>query len=29
VALLAISTWGYQAAMAAFGWINEFLDRER
>jgi alkylhydroperoxidase/carboxymuconolactone decarboxylase family protein YurZ len=28
VALLAISTGGYPAAMAAFGWINEVLDRE-
>src|SRR5918995_3920274 len=27
-ALLAISTGGYPAAMAAFGWINEVLDRE-
>jgi alkylhydroperoxidase/carboxymuconolactone decarboxylase family protein YurZ len=26
VALLAISTGGYPAAMAAFGWINEVLD---
>ncbi|MGH2528266.1 MAG: carboxymuconolactone decarboxylase family protein [Actinomycetota bacterium] len=29
VALLAISTAGYPAAMAAYGWINEVLDRER
>ena len=28
VALLAISTTGYPAAMAAYGWINEVLDRE-
>lgn len=28
VALLAISTAGYPAAMAAYGWINEVLDRE-
>jgi 4-carboxymuconolactone decarboxylase len=28
VALLAISTGGYPAAMAAYGWINEVLDRE-
>jgi Carboxymuconolactone decarboxylase family len=28
VALLAISTGGYPAAMAAFSWINEVLDRE-
>jgi alkylhydroperoxidase/carboxymuconolactone decarboxylase family protein YurZ len=28
VALLAISTGGYPAAMAAFGWNNEVLDRE-
>jgi 4-carboxymuconolactone decarboxylase len=28
VALLAISTGGYPAAMAAFGWINEVLDPE-
>jgi alkylhydroperoxidase/carboxymuconolactone decarboxylase family protein YurZ len=28
VALLAISTGGYPAAMAAFGWINEVLDQE-
>ena len=27
-ALLAISTGGYPAAMAAYGWINEVLDRE-
>src|SRR6266545_2909033 len=27
VALLAISTGGYPAAMAAYGWINEVLDR--
>jgi alkylhydroperoxidase/carboxymuconolactone decarboxylase family protein YurZ len=28
VALLAISTGGYPAAMAAYGWINEVMDRE-
>ena len=28
VALLAISTGGYPAAMAAFGWINEVLDQQ-
>lgn len=28
VALLAISTAGYPAAMAAYGWINEVLDLE-
>ena len=28
VALLAISTGGYPTAMAAYGWINEVLDRE-
>jgi alkylhydroperoxidase/carboxymuconolactone decarboxylase family protein YurZ len=28
VALLAISTGGYPAAMAALSWINEVLDRE-
>jgi 4-carboxymuconolactone decarboxylase len=28
VALLAISTGGYPPAMAAYGWINEVLDRE-
>lgn len=28
VAVLAISTAGYPAAMAAYGWINEVLDRE-
>ncbi len=27
-AVLAISTAGYPAAMAAYGWINEVLDRE-
>src|SRR5262245_29630121 len=28
VAVLAITTAGYPAAMAAFRWINEVLDRE-
>jgi 4-carboxymuconolactone decarboxylase len=28
VALLAISTGGYPTATAAYGWINEVLDRE-
>jgi hypothetical protein len=28
VALLAISAAGYPAAMAAYGWINEVLDRD-
>jgi alkylhydroperoxidase/carboxymuconolactone decarboxylase family protein YurZ len=28
VALLAISTGGYPAAMAAYGWINEVLNRQ-
>ncbi|MBI3648478.1 MAG: carboxymuconolactone decarboxylase family protein [Actinobacteria bacterium] len=28
VAVLAISTAGYPTAMAAYGWINEVLDRE-
>jgi 4-carboxymuconolactone decarboxylase len=29
VAVLAISTAGYPAAMAAYGWINEVLRAER
>jgi alkylhydroperoxidase/carboxymuconolactone decarboxylase family protein YurZ len=29
VAVLAISTAGYPAAMAAYGWINEVLKAER
>jgi hypothetical protein len=28
VALFAISIGGYPAAMAAYGWINQVLDRE-
>ncbi len=28
VAVLAISTAGYPAAIAAYGWINEVLDQE-
>ena len=29
VAVLAISTGGYPAAMAGYGWINEVLESER
>lgn len=28
VAVLAVTTAGYPAAIAAFGWMNEVLDRE-